>query len=159
METLIDALANKIELSDSHTERMNAVFCLSLITFSSEGALEKLLEHADAIRERLQESPELREYMNDHLMAKLTLQPPGKAELRRAIVDDLRLRLYGNDLEYAEKGLLSRQPPKKVGGASKKASSLESPPAHQGNSASSAAKKKRARDEITRREEEEAVRK
>lgn len=53
METLLESLANKIVRSDSHEERMNSVFCLSLMSFNSEAGLEKLLEHADAIRERL----------------------------------------------------------------------------------------------------------
>lgn len=76
---------------------MNAVFCLSLMSFNESG-LNRLLDHCEAIRERLNENAELKAYTQKTLMLKLTSIPFLKQEVK-AIVDDITLRLMGNELD------------------------------------------------------------
>jgi hypothetical protein len=52
---------------------MNSVFCLSLLSYTNEVCIQKLLDHSDAIRERLTEDEVLKGYFEDKVMKKLTL--------------------------------------------------------------------------------------
>ncbi|TNV86737.1 hypothetical protein FGO68_gene4359 [Halteria grandinella] len=126
---------------------MNSVFCLSLMSINTEAGIEKLLEYADAIRERLQESPELKQYLIDKLMTKFAMFILNKPELKQPI-EDLRFRLLGNDLEYAQLGLLSASQPKLAKSASKKSA----PPKKAGEDQvmRDESSRKRGREEISR---------
>lgn len=74
MDSLIETLAKIIRNSDHQCERMNAVFCLSLMSFNESG-LNRLLDHCEAIRERLNDNAELQAYTQKTLMVKLTNIP------------------------------------------------------------------------------------
>jgi len=50
IDTLVDVLGRTICASENNVERMNAVYCLSLISYN-ESSILKLLDHADHIRE------------------------------------------------------------------------------------------------------------
>jgi hypothetical protein len=71
MESLIDNLAKAIRNSENKTERMNSVFCLSLLSHSNEVCIQKILDHSDAIRERLTEDETLKAYFEATVMKKL----------------------------------------------------------------------------------------
>jgi hypothetical protein len=80
---------------------MNSVFCLSLLSYSNETCIQKLLDHADSIRERLSEDEELKSYFESTVIKKLSQNTVfNKDDARIPLLDELKAKLFSNDTEY-----------------------------------------------------------
>jgi hypothetical protein len=101
MESLVDSLGKAIVNSGNQTERLNSVFCLSLLSYSNEVSIQKLLDHADSIRERLSEDEELKGYFESTVMKKISQNTLfSKDDPRVPLVDELKAKLFSNDTDY-----------------------------------------------------------